>query len=63
VSKISDFYTKAEFSEMLDSAEAKAQTKWDISFVNDMREKFDEYGVDTYLTEGQKKQFERITEE
>lgn len=52
---------KAEdFEEILSDAEDNAETGWELDFVYQMREKHDQYGDKTYVTETQFNHLEQI---
>jgi len=51
---VTDFkYTHDEFEEILDNANIGASTDVETDFVDDMIEKFQEYGMDTYVSQKQ----------
>ena len=58
--KVKDHYSEGEFAELLEEAENNAESGWDAEFTEDMRERFDEYGEDMFLSDAQRGQLERI---
>lgn len=53
--------TEAEkYEELLSDAEGQAETDWEVTFVNDMRDRFDQYGSDTYVSDKQRERLEKI---
>ena len=58
--KVKDHYADGEFEELLEEAESNAESGWDTEFTEDMRERFDEYGEDMFLSDAQREQLERI---
>jgi hypothetical protein len=53
---IDDFYT------LLCDAEDMATTDWEMDFVSDMKEKYEQYGGQMYVTEKQVVALERIAD-
>lgn len=49
-----------EFAELLEDAEAQASTEWEIDFVSDISERFDEYEDRMYLSDKQRSTLARI---
>ncbi len=62
MSVVKDFYTEAEFREILDAAAMNANRDWDVNFIDDLQAKFDVHGLQTYLSEAQNRQLKRIAE-
>lgn len=54
MSQVSDHCTREEFEELLDAAEEGARTDREEEFISDLREKWDEYGIDMYLSDKQR---------
>ena len=50
--QVSDYYD-IDFEELLETAEEKARGGWETTFVDDLRDKFNEYGYDMFLSEKQ----------
>jgi len=48
------------YEELLSDAEGQAETDWEVKFVNDMRERFDKYGPDAYVSDRQRERLEKI---
>lgn len=55
---VGDFFPN--FSEVLELADNKAKTSWEIEFVSNLRQKFFEWKEDTFLSEKQAKSLRRI---
>ena len=47
------FETPKEFDDMIEQAEMNASTGWEVDFVSDMRERFDQYALESFLSEPQ----------
>jgi hypothetical protein len=62
MTRISDDYTREEFEALLDEAESGAEGYREEEFVEDMRQKFREYGTRAYLSDAQREWLERIAE-
>lgn len=58
--KVQDSYTHDEFEEILDDAEMNAANDWEESFVSDMKQKFEQYGIRMFISERQIEIIERI---
>ena len=58
--KVRDEYTHREFTDLLYEAEVNAKSGWDMNFVEDTQERFDEYGIDAFLSDAQHDQLKRI---
>jgi hypothetical protein len=50
-----------DFDGLLEDAEDLASSDWDTKFVGDIRERYDQYGDDTYISDNQLKQLHRIS--
>jgi len=48
------------YADLLESAELNAKNDWEMDFVFDLMNKFDEYGDDTYVSEAQLEKLEKI---
>lgn len=48
------------FEVMLQEAEAFASAAWDMDFISDLRDKYDVYGENMYISEKQIEHLERI---
>ena len=48
------------FDELLDDAEANAKAKWDMDFLGEIRDKYDEFEEEMYISASQLEQIERI---
>jgi len=48
------------FSELLDAADSNASTDWEMGFISDMKDRYSQYGSDTYVSDKQLEQLERI---
>lgn len=51
------------FEPLLETAEDNAVTDWDMNFVQDMMDRYKKYGDETYVSESQLEQLERIAGE
>ena len=60
MTKVRDLYDETEFQDILDSADENASGAWEQSFVSDMQEKFDEYGLSMFISDKQQEIIERI---
>lgn len=61
---VAETYTDvADFEELLDGAEQQASRGWDISFVADLKEKYEKFGSRMYISSDQIAQLERISGE
>jgi hypothetical protein len=59
--RIIDLYdSSGDFDDLLSRAEDEATTNWEMGFTSDLRDRFDEYGDEMYLTERQREILERI---
>ena len=62
--KILDHFADIEdFTELLNSADANAETEWERGFIDDMKVKFEKYGSEMLLSEKQVQVLERIVHE
>lgn len=57
------FDEASEFEDLLDAAESEASTGWEMDFVSDMRDRFEEYQERMYLSERQIEILERIAKQ
>jgi len=48
------------YEELLEEADIKASNDWEMDFVSDLKEKFEQYGDDTYVSEAQLEKLEVI---
>ena len=53
-------YEIDNFYELLDEAESQASNDWEIDFVNDMRDKYDQYSDEMFVSEAQLEKLEKI---
>ena len=58
--KVQDCYSDDEFEEILSEAEGNASNDFEIGFVTDMRDKFEEYGKRMFISERQREILESI---
>ena len=59
--KVSDCYPiKGDFAELLSDAQMSASTDWEVQFTEDMVNRFDEYGMDMFISQSQLENLERI---
>ena len=59
--KVSDYYPiKGDFAELLSDAQMSASTDWEVQFTEDMVKRFDEYGMDMFISQSQLENLERI---
>ena len=59
--KIKDQYdSEKEYQEVLDDAERNAETEWEVQFIEDMKAKFERFGMEAYLTNNMKDHLERL---
>jgi len=59
--KICDTYSDdEEFEGLLVDADSNASTEWKRQFVDDIRERFEKYGGDTFVSEKQIATLEKI---
>lgn len=52
-----------DFEELLECAERQASTEWEIDFVSDVSERYDQYEDRTYLSDKQRSNLEKIAGE
>jgi hypothetical protein len=57
---ISDLYADSEFEDLLSEAENNASGTWEIDFVTDMRDKWEQYGHRMFLSDKQNEILNRI---
>lgn len=55
-----DTSSSVSFEVMLQEAEAFASTEWDMEFVSDLKDKYEAYGSNMYISAKQIQQLERI---
>ena len=48
------------YEELLEEADIKASNDWEMDFVSDLKEKFEQYGDDTYVSDAQLEKLEAI---
>lgn len=61
--RLSDYeYTSDDFEELLDDADLNATKAASLNFVSDMREKFEEFGHDMYLSPKQLEWLKKLAE-
>ena len=61
--RVADHFDEVdEFEDLISECETQASRDKDMNFVADMREKFDMYGADTFLSEAQLDWLNRIAE-
>lgn len=58
--KVGDVFTDKEFADLLGSAEDGATTGWEMNFTSDLRDKWDQYGLDMFISEKQIEHLEKI---
>ena len=58
--KVKDNYDEREFQDLLDSAEENASGNWEMTFVSDLQDKFEEFGTGMFLSEKQEDILNRI---
>ena len=58
--KVQDLYDEEEFQSLLDDAEANASNDFEINFVFDMQDRWEQYGKRMYLSDKQREILERI---
>jgi hypothetical protein len=54
------FEEDSEAESVISEAEEKAVTAWEMQFVDGVRRRFDTYGLDSFMTETQAEQLNRI---
>lgn len=60
---IDEFDSETEFEDLLLNADQQASTDWEMSFVEDMRDRFEQYGMNTYISDKQLETLNRIAGE
>lgn len=60
--KLQDQFDQKEWEGLLSDAELNASRDWDINFIADVRDKYDEFGGDMFLSAKQLEHVERIAE-
>lgn len=58
--KVKDNYDEREFQDLLDSAEENASGNWEKTFVSDLQDKFEEFGIGMFLSGKQEDILNRI---
>ena len=58
--KVCEEWDHQEFNDVLHLAESNASSDWDMSFVDGVRERYEKYGTETFLSDGQITQLRRI---
>lgn len=59
--KAEDVYAdRDELEGILEDARMNASNDWEEAFVADMKDRFDEYGMNMFISESQQKRLERI---
>ncbi|MBP8789661.1 MAG: hypothetical protein KBH41_19790 [Azonexus sp.] len=59
--KADDIYTDSdELEGIMEDARMNASTDWEESFVADMKERFDKYGMGMFISDAQREHLERI---
>jgi hypothetical protein len=62
--KAEEIYTDSdELESLLEDARMNASTDWEESFVADMKERFEKYGMGMFISDAQQKHLERIAGE
>jgi hypothetical protein len=49
-----------DFDTLLETAEEQAEKDWDVNFVSDLRDKYEQYRDNLYVSDAQLEQLERI---
>ena len=62
MTQICDHYTREEYEDLLGQAESGAEGYREEEFVEDMRQKFRDYGTRAYLSDAQREWLENIAE-
>ena len=57
------FDSETEFEDLLAEAEERAESRWEMDFVDGLRERFTGYGEKMYLSEKQEEILRRIAGE
>jgi len=58
---ICDLYDDvSDFGDIMEAADLNAKDGWEMDFVSDMRDRFEQYGAHMYLSEKQREILERI---
>lgn len=58
--RVSELNLDYEFSDLLSEAEGEAHTQWAEQFTSDMRERYDEWGDEMFITDRQLEMLEKI---
>ena len=48
------------YEELLETADLQAKTRWEMDFVEDMKEKYEAYGENTFVSDAQLKKLDKI---
>jgi hypothetical protein len=51
--KLEDLYSSDEFEEMINQALVNACTEWEMQFVDDLYAKWEQWGMDVFITQRQ----------
>lgn len=57
---VEDLYTKIEFQDLLDEADANASGTWEENFVSDLSDRYEEHGLRMFLSDKQNDILNRI---
>lgn len=58
-----EFDSATEFEDLLLNAEQQASNDWEMTFVSDTRDRFEQYGLKTYISDKQLETLNRIAGE
>ena len=59
--KVCDIYPEIyEFESLLKEADSNASNSWEMTFIDEIRERFEKCGGETFLSEKKKDKIERI---
>lgn len=48
------------YEDLIEEAECEANSDWEMDFVSDLKDKYDQYGDNTYVSEAQLAKLEKI---
>jgi hypothetical protein len=51
--KLEDLYSSDEFEEIINQALTNARTEWEMQFVDDLYAKWEQWGMDVFITQRQ----------
>ena len=51
--RVEDLYSRKQFEQLMKDAEAGAETEREENFVQDIQQRFEEYGMRMYLSDAQ----------